>query len=544
MYPMLPSPATRPWLGPVLRTGLCGLALALAVVSILRLRDLRERQAEAAAWLHEAGVTEEVVLDREPDPERVRLRAARAVLASQLEATTPASAAQLAETARVAVEVLARRPSAWDAAMIRGAATYLGWSRARDDRLFTSYRSWEAPLEASLELAPGKREPVLFLATAYLEVWPALSPRKREIARGLLAEVFRRPEDRARLLEPWLAVAQDRREAFSVLPDDPEVWGRVESALASRGDWQGFRAARARRDESLRGRLRRDLAEADRLRRTGNVGPARMLYLSVAARAHPGTGSLDVLASALERCPPGPVDRRTGEQLMPHLSWVLDRCLRARCPLEPPVVKRLVRFARDPAPPEEALGYVFAGDLTEAERLERRADAQWSEAWAPYLIAKAQVLAGRHRVDEAEVALSQVHRDWQTHPLFWQARREVARAATDSAGVARAEAGLAALGRASWPATAWIWRGSAALLEVVPASPARGLSVQLDEVPAAGAVVELRLDGALVGAFPVRPGPGGGTALAIAAPLGRGLHLLEVEATAGGRVLPGEVRLR
>lgn len=541
---MFPSPPTRAWLGPVLRAGVCALAFALAAASILRYRELRERQGEAALWLQAAGVTQEVVLDREPDPERVRLRAARAVLASQLEAATPASAAQLAGTARVAGEVLARRPSAWDAAMIRGAATYLGWSRAQDDRLFTSYRSWEAPLEASLELAPGKREPVLFLATAYLEIWPALSPRKREIARGLLAEVFRQPENLARLLEPWLAAAQDRREAFSVLPDDPEVWGRVESVFASRGDWQGFRAARARRDESLQADLRRDLAEADRLRRTGNVGSARALYLSVAARAHPGAGSLDVLASALERCPPGPVDRRTGEQLMPHFSWVLDRCLRARCPLERPVVKRLVRFARDPAPPEEALGYVFAGDLPEAERLERRADAQWSEAWAPYLIGKARVLAERNRMDEAELALSQVHRDWQTHPLFWQARREVAQAAGDSSGVARAEAGLAALGRSSWPATAWTWQGSVALLEMVPSSPALGLSLRLDEVPAAGAVVELRLDGALVGTFPVRPGPAGGAALPVAVPLGRGLHLLEMETAVGGRVLPGEVRLR
>lgn len=539
----MPSPPSRAWLGPVLRAGLCALGLALAAVPLLRYQELRERQRDAALWLHEAGVTEEVVLDREPDPERVRLRAARAVLASRLDDATPGSAGHLAEAARVAGEVLARRPSAWDAAMIRGAALYLGWSRARDDRLFTSYRSWEAPLEASLELAPGKREPVRFLATAYLEVWPALSPRKKEIARGLLAEVFRRPEDLARLLEPWLAAAQDRREAFSILPDDPEVWGRVESAFASRGDWQGFRAARMNRDESLRARLRRDLAEADRLRRTGNVGSARALYLSVAARAQPGTGSLDVLASALERCPPGPVDRRTGEQLMPHLSWVLDRCLRARCPLEPPVVKRLVRFARDPAPHEEALGYLFAGDLAEAERLERRTDAQWSAAWAPYLIAKARVLAQRHRVDAAELALSQVHRNWQKHPLYWEARREVALAAADSAGVARAEAGLAALGRSSWPATAWTWRGSAALLEVVPSSPARELFVRLDEVPAAGAVVELRLDGALVGAFPVRPGLGGGTMLPVAAPLGRGLHLLELETAVGGRVLPGEVRL-
>ncbi|MFP5285888.1 MAG: hypothetical protein ACLGI9_09145 [Thermoanaerobaculia bacterium] len=541
---MLPSPPSgRAWPGPVVRAGLCGLGLALAVVPVLRYRELQTRQAEAEAWLREAGVTQEVALDREADPERVRLRAARAVLASELDpdADTRESADRLAGTAEAAGSVLVRRPSAWDAAMIRGAATYLGWSRAQDPRLFTKYRSWEAPLEASLELAPGKREPVRFLATAYLEVWPALSPRKKEIARGLLAEVFRSPEDLARLLEPWLGVASSRKEAFSVLPDEPEVWERVQTALAGRGDWEGFRAARARRDEALLAQLRRDLAEADRIRRGGNLRGARALYLSVAARARPDAGGLEVLESALDRCPPGPVDGDTAEKLAPHLTWALDRCLRDRCPLEAPALKRLARFVHKPRPHEEAMAYLFAGDLPRAASLERRADSQWTESWAPYLLAKARILAEKGRVEEAELALSEVHRDWEDHPLVWQARAEVARAAGDAAALARARAGLAALGRPSWPATAWTWRGNVARLEMVPASPARGFSLRLDEVPSSGSVVELRLDGALLGAFPVRPGPAGGTVLALTAPLGRGLHLLEVETTVGHRVLPGEI---
>jgi tetratricopeptide (TPR) repeat protein len=545
---MPPSPPPRrAWPAAAVRAGLGVLALALAVVPVLRHRELRARQAEAEARLHEAGVTQEVALDREADPEQVRLRAARAVLASELRAAPEAlaeSAERLAGTARVAGSVLVRRPSAWDAAMIHGAATYFGWSRARDPRLFTKYRRWEAPLEAALELAPGKREPVRFLATAYLEVWPALSPRKKEIARGLLAEVFRDPEDLRRLLGAWLDVAASRGEAFSVLPDEPEVWERVQAALAERGDWQGFRAARARRDEALLADLRRDLAEADRLRRGGDLRDARALYLSVAARARPDVRGLPVLESALARCPPGPVDRQTGERLAPHLAWALDRCLRERCPLEPPALKRLARFVREPRPQEEALAYLFAGDLPRAASLERRADSQWTESWAPYLLAKARILAEKGRMDEAEAALAEVHRDWEDHPLTWQARIEVARAAGDAAALDRAEAGLAALGRASWPATAWTWRGGLARLEMVPASAARGFSLALDEVPAGGAVVELRLDGALLGAFPLRPGPAGGTALAVTAPLGPRLHLLEMETTVGERVLPGEVLLR
>lgn len=548
-------PSGRTWADPVLRAFLVLLALALAVLAIVRLRELEEEQREAALWLEQTGVTQEVALDREPDRQRVRLRAARAAFASELnparraglapETAARESAARLAEIARVAGEVLAARPASWDAALLHGASTYLSWAQTRDPRLFTRYRAWEAPLERARELAPGQREPVRFLAMAYLDVWPALSPRKRGIAKELLGEVLRQPEDLGRLLDPWLATAADRREAFSVLPDEPEVWERVESSFVGRGDWEGFRAARSRRDAALLAGLRRDLAEADRLRRAGNVSAARSLYLSVAARARPDARSLSVLEPALTRCPPGPVARETGAKLAPHLAWVLDRCQRARCPIEPDALKRLVRFVRDTTPAEEALAYVFAGDLPEAERLERRAGTQWDESWAPYLVAKAAALAERGRVDEAELALSEVNRSWQQHPLFWQARLQVARAAADPAALKAAEAGLAAFGRSAWPATAWTWRGNLARLEIVAAAPARGLIVDLDEVPAPGAVVELRLDGALLGAFPVRPGPAGGTAaLPVAVPLGRGLHLLELESTIGGRVLPGGVLLR
>jgi len=176
-------------------------------------RDLERARQEAFGWLAGAGVTlDAAAIGREPDPQGVRLRAARAVLVAELDPArrkgiSPEQAARegaerMAAAAGAAREVLARRPASWEAAWVQGASTYLGWSLAQDPRLFTAYRQWEAPLEAALRLAPARREPVRFLAAAYLETWAVLSPRKRQIARGLLAELFRDPEDLGRLLDP------------------------------------------------------------------------------------------------------------------------------------------------------------------------------------------------------------------------------------------------------------------------------------------------------------------------------------------------------
>jgi hypothetical protein len=550
-----PRPGGGSRLAPALRTGAAALALALAALSVTRFQDLRARQAAAAAWLESTGVAQDAALEREPDAERVRLKAARAALSAELDPARRAglppeqaareSAARLTGIAREARAVLARRPAAWDAAMILGAATYLGWSQTRDERLFTSYRSWEAPLEAALRLAPAKREPVRFLASAYLEIWPVLSPGKKATARGLLAEVLRDPRDLNRLIDPWLEAAADRREAFSVLPADPAAWERVGYAYAQRGDWRGYAAARERWDSALLAGLRRDLAEAGRRRRAGDVAGSRDLYLSVAARARFDARYRPLLERALTQCPPGPVDRGTAERLAPHLTAALDRCLLAGCGLEPAALKRLARFVREAPPHQEALAYLFAGDLNRAEDLERRSDALWSAEWAPYLIAKARVLAEGGRGEEAAAALAELHRDWQEHPLAWEARLEVARAAGDAQGAARARERLAALGRESWPATAWAWRREVARLEMVTAGAGRGLAVELDEVPPGGAVIELRLDGASLGVFPVRPAAAGTRPLLeLAAPVDAGLHLLEIEGTLGGRVLPGAVLLR
>ena len=543
------------WTGPALRAALALTAITLALTAAGGYRALRTSRDAESARLERDGVSlDTAALGREPDPDGVRLRAARAVLAAELdparrqglppEQAARESAARMAEAAATSRGVLALRPASWEAALVAGAATYLEWSQARDPRLFTAYRQWEAPLETALRLAPAKREPVRFLAAAYLEIWPALSPRKREIAHGLLTEVFRDPEELSALLSPWLDTAADRREAFSVLPDDPEAWEKVERAYAERRDLAGLTEARQRRERSLLSRLRRDLLRADRLSEQGDEEEARDLYLSVAGRARPEARYLDLLQSALQRCPPGPVDAATAKRLAPHLARALDRCLFASCDLPPATLKRLAHFVRDQEPSQAALAALFAGDLPRAALYERRTEGLGTEPWAPYLIAKARVLAARGQADDAREALALVHLSWQGKPLYWQAQAEVARAAGDASAGARAAARLAGLTRRAWSSQDWTWHRGTARLEMMTAAPAAGLAVALDQVPANGALVELRLDGAAVGQFPVRPPAAAAAPLRVAAPLGSGLHVLELESLDGSQVLPGVAELR
>jgi hypothetical protein len=540
------------WTGPVLRAVVALAAVALALTTARGYESLRASRAAETAGLERDGATPDTAaLAREPDADGVRLRAVRALLAAELdparhqglppEQAARESAARMAAAAETARGVLALRPASWEAALVTGAATYLAWSQARDPRLFTAYRQWEAPLEAALRLAPAQREPVRFLAAAYLEIWPALSPRKREIAHHLLAEVFREPGGPGPLLVPWLDTAADRGEAFAVLPDDPEAWEKVERIYAERRDLAGLTEARQRRERALLSRLRRDLLLADRLREQGDEGEARQLYLSVAGRARPEARYLGLLQSALERCPPGPVDAATAGRLAPHLARALDRCLFASCDLPPASLKRLAHFVRDQEPSQAALAALFADDLQHAALYERHTEGLGTEPWAPYLIAKARVLAARGQVDEARQDLSLVHLSWQGGPLYWQAQAEVARAAGDAAAGARAAARLAGLSRRAWGPQEWTWHRGTARLEMMTAAPAEGITVTFDQVPANGALVELRLDGAAVGRFPLRPPAPSGR---VAAPLGRGLHVLEVESLDGSGVLPGMAELR
>jgi hypothetical protein len=541
---------------PLFRLGLAAIGLLLALTSAIRYGALRAEHQAQTARLESLGIPldprvgREIV--REPEPEGARLRAARAMLAGEMihgaslasdtregRAEMLAGARRLDEAARMAGEVLAERPAAWEAAMVLGAATYLSRSLARDSTLFTSAGDWEEPLQAARRMAPAKREPTRFLAAAYLEIWPALSPPKREVTRELVAEMFQHPDDLRLLLAPWLA-AVDRREAFSVIPPEPAAWEQVQGFYAGRGDWQAFSEARQRWDRTLWTQLHERLAQADTQLARGNIRGARSLYLEVAEQVRPDARYRDLLSAALTRCPAGPVGTKTAERLTSRLDWAVERCLLAECSLPPSALERLAHLAGDQAPPQAALAFLVAGDLSEALSLERRSENLWSDAWAPYLIVKARALTERRRINEAREALDLVHPSWLQRPTYWLARLDLARVSGRVAEAAKAEEKLRTLARRDWSPTDWTWRQGRARLEIFSNGPVRGIELTFSEVPEAGAVVELRLDSTALGTFPVRPG----SPLALNLALPAGLHVLELESVGGGRVLPGSVRLR
>ncbi len=533
----------------VFRTGLVAVSLALALAAIDscgRWEIGQERLADLAGGGAPLPAALAAEIRREPDLERARVVAARAVLGAELEPSHPAALAgsrdagpsRLAGAAAEAAAALAARPSAWDAAMVLGAATYLEWSESRDPRLFQRYAAWEAPLRAALDLAPSRREPARFLAAAYLEVWPAMTAEKRAAARRTIATALADPDAFGGLLVPWLQAAGSRDEAFSLVPDEPEAWRRVAAVFAERRDWEGEGAARRRLARAVERRLRGDLAAAEELLARGDDAGARERFLAVAAAAAPGVGRENLLGRALDECPPGVADAATAAKLSGQLAWVLDRCQIGGCPLEPQALRRLARFCRDLPPPEAALAAVLGGELARAEQLERHAEPEESAAWAPYFVEKGRSLAAAGRTADAVAALDRVDAGLRG-AAYWRARREVAQAMGDPAVLGEAEAHLRQLAATSWPATAWSWRGSVARLSLLTAADAAGLRVEIAEAPPGGALVEARLDDAVLGSTPALPGG----ALTLAASIPAGLHRLEVESIGGGAVTPGAVAL-
>jgi len=523
-------------------------AVLLAALCVFDYRFLLDRQAELAErFAGEDRLPPPVVeaLRRKNDPERAQLVVARGLVAMELDpqlrsylaTRDPAGEretrlAHLAFAGSQARRALDHRPASWQAAMLLGAATYLERSLARDPALLRSPADWDRPLNVARELAPGKAEPARFLVIAYLELWPRLSPAKRDLAHRLLRQALADPATFTRLIEPWLTVAADRDEAFAAVPAAPFAWDQLQGLFAKRQDWTAFRLARDRFNQALAAEFASRLDEADARRRGGDSPGARALYLDVLVRARPGRRDLPQFARALADAPPGPTSESAAAALRRWLDWTLELCLIDRCPLSAALIDRLTRLAGELPPTVAALAALTSGQLANAEVLERRwVSRLWQEGWAAYLIAKARLLRRGQHLDEAVAALDQVHRNWRRSALYGAVRDELAKAGH---AAATAEADLAAFRGPSWPAFAWTWRGPVAALELFTDGGQAGLTLAIAEAPDAGAVVAVDLDGAEVAVREVRRGE----TLSLPAALDAGLHRLELRSLAGGRVRP------
>ncbi|HEX3130817.1 MAG TPA: hypothetical protein VH394_26010 [Thermoanaerobaculia bacterium] len=275
---------------------------------------------------------------------------------------------------RLAASVAVRRPSSWEAAMIQGAATYLGWSLQRDRRLLAEPEEWEGPLLRALQVAPGRPEPARFLAAAYLELWPALSRGKKESARGLMARALADRLTFEALIEPWLRIADSRAQAFSAIPDQPWALGRLQQIAAADADWNAYREARIRWYASLERSARANLAEAEARLAGGDTPRAQLLFLSV-LQVPPRRRFAPYVESSLAQCPPGPAGASFTPYLQDWLAWSLDLCAWSGCPLPRPMLERLAGLAGEP-------GFAEARDvLTPGHNPEPRRTEWSSRDW-------------------------------------------------------------------------------------------------------------------------------------------------------------------
>lgn len=535
----------------MVRVALLLAAGALAAVAVARVALLAGERADLLETARELGVDRAALVEtvrRAEDPARARVAVARALVLEALgEDAAPGDGreprrARLEAADRLARTVLAERPASWEAATLAGAATYLAWSLDRDPRLLQEHRAWEEPLLLAHRLAPRKPDPERYLATAYLELWPALSPAKRELARELAGEALRDRKTFGRLIGPWLEISGGD---LSPVPDADWAWQGLQRALAQRRDWQGFCHAWEAGRRALQARMEDQIDGAGRRLRAGQLLAARQALLDVAASVPTDRAFAQPLERALRSAPHGPGRATLRPRLARWLLWSLDLALRGEAPLSPATLGRLRAVVTGDGTGDPALlaaaawTHLAADDLLAAERAEGRSRGLWSAPWGPYWIEKARYLAERAAPGRAAESLAAVHPDWRDHPAYWRVRQSVAESAGDRAAAAEARAALDRLSASRWPPLGWSWRSGRARLEPLVEAGGDGLSVVLAEAPSGGGALALSWDGEVLGCHPAASGE----TFTHRFPVTAGLHLLELDtlASAGGRLWPGPV---
>ncbi len=488
---------------------------------------------------------------RRYDPVDAELRVARALLSLELDRAWMAEldleqarlevergTQRLSESAAIARTAWPQRPASWQAPMVLGGATYLQLYRERDARLMAEPELWEEPLLAAHRLAPVETGPVRFLTAAYLGNWSSLTGERREAATALMSRAFHDRDTYRLLIRDWLRVAPSRSQALALVPERPWAWKILQEIFTEARDWEFYITARQKWYETLGADLDRSLDEIRSQLEGGERQRARDRLLWEIALTPRAADFAPRLQRSLELLPPGPVGEAAADVFATWLEWALELCLLRECPFEAPVLSRLARLAADPPPDRRALTFLIAGDLPRAELLERR--FAMGEAWAGYHLLKAEHLARTGRDGAARDALARLSRAWHRRPRYWIAAREVARARGDADATRHADAQLDALGRSSWPASAWEHGDREFSLTLLPSAPASGLSVEITDAPRYGVVVELEWDGRLVA---IERSPRSSATFDLELPVSPELHRLTLRVKTGGTVRPVAVAL-
>jgi len=509
--------------GPAVVAGVV-VSLALALLALIAGRAVARSQSAlldraGAAGLDHAGLEAlERQIRREGDLAEARTAAARFLVEREMQRPTEVHPDRLALARDLAREALERQPANAEASWILGATISMLRARERDTRLFSQSWQWERPIRRSLELAPHAKEPGRMLVGAYLDVWPALSPARREEVTRLLRDAF---EDRAtfeRLIAPWLDLAGSLAAAAELVPDRSWAWAPLAARAGRDRDWGAFVRYDGRRRQAELRELDAALAAAESRLAQGDAGAARGALDEVLARLAPDGASAGRVERLLSQRPAGPATEPAGRAAVAWLAWAEPLELLGRESLSPEAYGRLASLAGSRLTPDRAaLVALAAGDLARAELFERRSESLWSERWAPFLTLKAARALDRKAPAEARAALEQAHRDYRKRLPWQRLAREVGLPAPPP-------------GRERWEESDWIWTDGAARLEFEPAGAASGLRLALEGVGAEGAVLEPSLDGRALEPVIV---PGNAREARIATALTARPHLFELRARAG-----------
>jgi hypothetical protein len=324
------------------------------------------------------------------------------------------------------------------------------------------------------------------------------------------------------------------------VPDRPWAWHTLQQIFAETEDPELLATARARWHGSLFEAHDATLEAARMSLRRGDERRARNQLLTLLAGLPRTLEFAPTLQALLEILPPGPAQDRHAEDFAGWLDWAVELCLLRECPLPQPSFSRLARLSGDLSPGHRATAFLLSGDLPRAQLVERRFTQTSRSDWAGYFLLKAEELARRGRLEEAQETLGKLPVGWRQRPRYWIARRELARLAEDEAAERASVDALEELGGTRWGRADWASGGSGARLELLVPEDTDGLRVTIAEATPRGAVVDILWDGGMVA---VRRTTGSRGTVELEMTITSGLHRLEIVPQFGGSPRPTDVVL-